>query len=233
MKRIIILSLAACLIAVATSCGGTKSTDLPNPPQNLSSETAQQKIDNSGGYISAMSALAGLDMEVASIDDVISKFGQPSDTQTELRSGVKCTILSYSFGTLYFEDRNNIQTLTFALITDKLPEGIYGVNIGDDIYSAAEAFYGGSSKKVKEIMQLAETARENQTLFYGSLQDGKYIPPYGFFKLIDIEQSADDSMYTLEYAVASSSETHMHKIDFIFGRDMKLTRIMIDCSEIF
>lgn len=233
MKRIIIFTLAACIIAASTSCGNsTNLKDLPNFSQNSSSET-EIEIDNSDGYISEMTAAAGLEMENASVDDIIAKFGQPSETQTESRSDTECTLLTYSFGTLYFEDRSGQQILSFAIITDKLPNGIYGINIGDDIYSAAEALYAGSSEQIKETLKLAETAQEDHALFYGSSQDDKYIPPYGLFKVMDIEQSDDSSRYMLEYAVPSTVGSYSHKIEFIFGRDMNLTSIMIDCSEIF
>lgn len=233
MKRITILTFAACMIVAATSCGnGTDLKDLHDFSQN-SSSVVENKIDNSDGYIPAMAASAGLDMENATVDDIITEFGQPSETQTESRSGTECTLLTYSFGTLYFEDRSGQQTLTFALITDKLPEGIYNVNIGDDIYSAAEAFYAGSSEQIKETLKLAETAQKNHALFYGDSQDNQYTPPYGLFNIMDIEQSDDSSRYMLEYAVPSTVGEYAHKIDFIFGRDMNLTSIMIDCSEVF
>lgn len=227
------MTFAACMIVAATSCGGgTDLKDLPDFSQN-SSSAVENKIDNSDGYIPEMAAAAGLDMEKATVDDIITKFGQPSETQTESRSGTECTLLTFSFGTLYFEDRSGQQTLAFALITDKLPEGIYNINIGDDIYSAAEAFYTGSSEQIKETLKLAETAQEDHALFYGSSHDNQYIPPYGLFKIMDIEQSDDSSRYMLEYAVPSTVGGYAHKIDFIFGSDMNLTSIIIDCSELF
>ena len=229
--RIITLALALALATAMVSCGNGDSTD--NNSNNSVSSAENVTIDNSNGYVAAMTAAAGLNMEKSSVDDITAKFGQPTKTANESRNEINCTILTYSFGELYFEERDGQQTLTFAIITDKLPEDIYGVNMGDDMYTVAETIYPGCTDKIKSALTAAESGLDSRAVFYGDVSDNSRTPPYGYFQIVDIEQSDETSMYTLEYAVPSEVGGYAHTINLTFDREMKLSCIIINCSEIF
>lgn len=231
ISRAAFVALAVCLITSAVACGGTNSSELPAPSEDSSHVSSE--IDNSNGYIAEMSAEAGFDMEKASPDDVCAIFGDPDDRSEYKNLGVDCTEMRYSFGTLYFEEREGAQVLTFADITGNLPVGIFGINIGTDMYDAAEKIYWGSSDKIKDAIKNAEVAQELRTLLYGKKQGDDFATPYGIFRVIDIEQSDDSSMYCIECAVQSEVSERMHNISFTFGSNKKLTCIMINCSDIF
>ncbi len=226
MKTFALISLSLCLLLNLAACGS--SDDSSDYSSQISSQDSSQAdysdIDNSNGYVAAMAAAAGFDMEVATVDDIVSSFGDADSSEEYTLSGVNYTKLTYSFGTLYFEERESGQVLAFVNITDTLPQAIFGINIGDSLDDTADAIYPQSSEAVEALLESALTNPESrQTTLYG---DG-VTAPYGTFGIIDAEQSSADGMYVIECAVTSEISGEPHTISFTFSSTKLLTQIAI------